>query len=356
MGSTVTTILIPTTASIILNSFSSTDYAQEKLVVDTSSSKLFPIITSTTLSPTISTKTPSISTAVVTTSKASPGVDLPQEELNKFSTGTENPNASAPALPIYKAVTMIPESQFQTLSNPEINTSSEGVEEHETTSESGSLNKNLYPTNTEEKLLTRLVASSRGSTEDLFEKTVDLIKELTNNEVPEDILDFLSNKHKQVIESKGEAKTKFPNFKHKKFTKYYQNLDVKMKSSNLPVTDNILSALRQQLTASVLGNKRLRQKANNLPAYQPVAKTDKNTFRTYYKSKILKMMKNASPLPSQVQTKLQQELQESLADQFGNVQAQLEIKREREVNVKKKLEEELKKSLKKQLKEVLPEK
>merc|ERR1719318_728727 len=60
---TVTTSLIPTPASIILNSFSSTDNAQGRLVVDTSSSKLFPIITSTTLSLTISTRTPFISTA-----------------------------------------------------------------------------------------------------------------------------------------------------------------------------------------------------------------------------------------------------------------------------------------------------
>merc|ERR1719318_2376951 len=164
---------------------------------------------------------------------------------------------------------MIPKSQFQTLTKTETNTSAEGVKEHgnKTSVESGSSHKNLYPTNTEEKLLKKILASSRGSTEDLIEKIVDLVKELTDNEVPEDLLDFLSNNHKQAIKSRGKAR--IPNFKHKKFTKYYQNLDVKMKSSNLPETagqDNILSALRQQLTASVLGNKRLRQKANNLPA------------------------------------------------------------------------------------------
>ena len=131
---------------------------------------------------------------------------------------------------------------------------------------------------------------------------------------------------------------------------------MKLKSSNFPETDQdkILSALHQQLTASVLGNKRLREKANHLPAYHPVAKIDKKTFQSYYKSKILKMMKNARPLPSKVQAKLQQELQKSLADQLENVQAQLQTKKEREVNAKKKLEEELKRSLKKQLKEGLP--
>jgi hypothetical protein len=219
-----------------------------------------------------------------------------------------------------------------------------------------SLNKNHYSTKTVEMLLRRFVASSRGSTADIFEKTLDVIKELTDNDVPKDLLDFLNNNGKQVIKSRGKARV--PNFKHKKFTKYYQNLNVKMKSSNLPENgqDNILSALRQQLTTSVLGNKRLRQKANHLPAYQPVAKINKKTFQSYYKSKIVKMMKNARPLPSQVQTKLQQELQDSLADQLGNVQAQLQRNKEREVNAKKKLEEELKKSLKKQLKEVLPRK
>merc|ERR1719318_2354397 len=147
---------------------------------------------------------------------------------------------------------MIPKSQFQTLTKTETNTSAEGVKEHgnKTSVESGSSHKNLYPTNTDEKLLKKILASSRGSTEDLVEKIVDLVKELTNNEVPEDLLDFLSNNHKQVIKSRGKAR--IPNFKHRKFTKYYQNLDVKMKSSNLPETgqDNILSALRQQLTAS----------------------------------------------------------------------------------------------------------
>jgi len=252
---------------------------------------------------------------------------------------------------------MIPKSQSQSLRNPETKKSSEGVKDElrSRASESGSLNKNHYSTKTLEKLVKEFVASSGGSTADIFEKTVDLIEELTGNEVPEDLLDLLSKNGKQVIKSRGQAR--IPNFKHKKFTKYYQNLDVKMKSSNPEtVQDKILSALRQQLTASVLGNKRLRQKANHLPAYQPVAKINKNTFQSYYKSKILKMMKNARPLPSQVQTKLQQELQDSLADQLENVQAQLQTNKEREVNAKKKLEQELMKSLKKQLKEVLPRK
>lgn len=64
------------------------------------------------------------------------------------------------------------------------------------------------------------MASSRVSA-DLYEKTVNLIKELTDNEVPKDLLDFLSNNGKEVIISRGKAR--IPNFKHKKFTKILPN-------------------------------------------------------------------------------------------------------------------------------------
>ena len=140
---------------------------------------------------------------------------------------------------------MIPKSQSQSLSKPESNKSSGRVNEElgSRANESGSSNKNIFHSKNAEMLLKQFVASSGGSTADIFDKIVDLIKELTDDEVPEDLLDFLSN-GKQVIKSRGKARV--PNFKHKKFTKYYQNLDVKMKSSNLPETgqDKILSALR----------------------------------------------------------------------------------------------------------------
>merc|ERR1719228_2161334 len=83
---------------------------------------------------------------------------------------------------------------------------------------------------------------------------------------------------------------RIPNFKHKKFSQYYRNLNKKPLELPKTAEKTILCSLRAQLTASVLGNKRIKQKANHEPVYKPRRKINRETFKNYYKTKIVKMM------------------------------------------------------------------
>jgi len=205
-----------------------------------------------------------------------------------------------------------------------------------------------------EELLQKYMSSSKNSPDDIYEKTLDVMKALTGEQA-RDVLQEIVDGPKEELKQSGEklrGRTRVPHFKHKKFSRYYRNLNLTKKTHDLPETaqKNILSSLREQLTASVLGNKKLRQKANHEPVYKPVHKVNRNRFKNYYKTKIAKMvMKDITLLPGDMQTKLMNELGESV---FENLGGDLPGIGEEE-DVKKQLQEDLKNSLKEQLLKVL---
>lgn len=185
-----------------------------------------------------------------------------------------------------------------------------------------------------------------GSSGEIAEMIVELVKKLSGSEKSDKSIDIVN---KQEIIETPTSKLRIQNFKHKQFAAYYHNLEQNQNVTTSPLSvsaeTNLLSALRQQLTATALANRKLRYKANNLPVYRPVDKVDRETFKSYYKKKILRMMKGNSGsqdiLRSEVQEKLRQELQSSLTDQLGSVHAKLELQNE----VQEKLRQELQSSL-----------
>jgi len=205
---------------------------------------------------------------------------------------------------------------------------------------------------------------------DIFDKTLDLMEALTSEHVKGGGgVDFLDNA--AVGSENGlkklKSRTRVPNFKHKKFSRYYRNLKLNKKSLDIPESaqKTILSSLREQLTASVLGNKKLRKKANHEPVFNPRRKINQERFKNYYKTKIAKMvMKDVSLLPSEVQTQLKNELEASLTENLEEVldeigkkenakKKQEEAELAKEEVAKKKQEEALKSSLKSQLLKIL---
>merc|ERR1712098_355340 len=201
-----------------------------------------------------------------------------------------------------------------------------------------------------EELLQKYTSSSKNLPDDIYENTLDVMKALTGEQA-RDVLQEIVDGPKEEIKQSGEklrGRTRVPHFKHKKFSRYYRNLNLTKKTHDLPETaqKNILSSLREQLTASELGNKKLRQKAN----HEPVHKADRNRFKNYYKTKIAKMvMKDITLLPGDMQTKLMNELGESVFENLGGDLPEIG----EEEDVKKQLQEDLKNSLKEQLLKVL---
>jgi len=218
------------------------------------------------------------------------------------------------------------------------------------------------------ELIKKYMNSTKDRPVDIFDKTLDLMEALTSEHVKGGV-DFLDNA--AVGSENGlkklKSRTRVPNFKHKKFSRYYRNLKLNKKSLDIPESaqKTILSSLREQLTASVLGNKKLRKKANHEPVFNPRRKINQERFKNYYKTKIAKMvMKDVSLLPSEVQTQLKNELEASLTENLEEVldeigkkenakKKQEEAELAKEEVAKKKQEEALKSSLKNQLLKIL---
>jgi len=220
------------------------------------------------------------------------------------------------------------------------------------------------------ELIKKYMNSTKDRPVDIFDKTLDLMEALTSEHVKGGV-DFLDNA--AVGSENGlkklRSRTRVPNFKHKKFSfsRYYRNLKLNKKSLDIPESaqKTILSSLREQLTASVLGNKKLRKKANHEPVFNPRRKINQERFKNYYKTKIAKMvMKDVSLLPSEVQTQLKNELEASLTENLEEVldeigkkenakKKQEEAELAKEEVAKKKQEEALKSSLKSQLLKIL---
>jgi len=209
------------------------------------------------------------------------------------------------------------------------------------------------------ELLKKYMNSSKNRPVDIFDQTLDLMEALTS----EHAKDVGSEKGLKKLRNR----TRVPHFKHKKFSQYYRNLKLNKKSLDLPETvqKTILSSLREQLTASVLGNKKLRKKANHEPVFNPRRKINSGRFKNYYKTKIAKMvMKDVSLLPDEVQTQLKNELEASLTENLEEVLYEIAKKEDakkkqedaelaKEEDARKKQEEALKSSLKYQLLKVL---
>jgi len=148
------------------------------------------------------------------------------------------------------------------------------------------------------------------------------------------------------------------NFRHKKFSRYYKDLQrkeilrsqVKVNNDQELKTD-LISSLRSQLTRSALKDEKLKAKANRVPVYQPRRKINKTMLSQLYRRK----NKDSNILGKVMQQEgLDSELQDTLKAQLARLEKDLALKNvEEEVFKEEELEVELSDSLRNQFSSVL---
>ena len=144
------------------------------------------------------------------------------------------------------------------------------------------------------------------------------------------------------------------NFKHNKFSNYYQSLHTKeishKKIYEEDLRSDLLHSLRSQLTRSALEDEKLKAKANKVPIYYPRRRVNKTILSSIYRNKKTLV---AEGIKEEEKTKLNSELQQTLKAQLARLEGDLASKKIEEEELKLSLKTELSESLRVQFSSLL---